>query len=101
MECNFTITDFYKAHQPLVDELYASIQAEYPQEIYGKPVKKLCDVADLPDRKYWVMLNEENKLIATVGVVLLKDHIAALKSMMLAKEYRGKRFIGSIITTCD
>lgn len=90
MECNFTITDFDKAHQPLVDELYDSIQAEYPQEIYGKPVKKLCDVADLPDRKYWVMLNEENKLIATVGIVLLKDHIAALKSMMLATDYRGK-----------
>lgn len=89
MEYYFAITDFDRAHQSLVDELYASIQAEYPEEIYGIPVKKLCDVVDLPDRKYWVMLNEENKIIATVGVVLLKDYIAALKSMMLAKEYRG------------
>jgi GNAT superfamily N-acetyltransferase len=86
---NYSITSFNKAHQISIDELYASIQSEYEEIIYGSPVKTIAELAELPDRQYWVVTNESGNVIATIGVVLLANNIAALKSMMVAKAYRG------------
>ena len=83
-----TIADFENTHQPGIDRLMEDVQKEFPETIYGPGTKKIIDVAFLPDRKYWVALHN-NVVIGTIGVVLLANRNAALKSMILQKEYRG------------
>jgi N-acetylglutamate synthase-like GNAT family acetyltransferase len=85
---SFSILDFHKAHQSSIDELYDSIQSEYSETIYGAPGKTITELSELTDRKYWVVL-DKGEVVATIGVVLLANNIAALKSMMIAKVCRG------------
>lgn len=92
----YSIIDFSKAHQPSIDELYASIQSEYDEVIYGTPTKTISELTEIPNRKYWVVENN-GKVIATVGVVLLANNIAALKSMMVAREYRGNGLADALL----
>ncbi len=93
----YSIIDFLKAHQSSIDELYASIQSEYDEVIYGSPTKTISELAELTGRQYWVAVNENGDVIATVGVVLLANNIAALKSMMIAKECRGSGLADSLL----
>jgi N-acetylglutamate synthase-like GNAT family acetyltransferase len=88
MEPGITIVDFENTHQPGIDRLMDDVQKEFSETIYGPGSKKIIDVAFLPDRKYWVAL-QGNVVIGTIGVVLMKNGNAALKSMILQKEYRG------------
>jgi N-acetylglutamate synthase-like GNAT family acetyltransferase len=82
------ITAFTPEHQPGVDLLLSDIQNEYLETIYGSRTKKITDVYNLPGRQYWVV-NDGDKMVGSIGVVLLADHNACLKSMFVQKEYRG------------
>lgn len=88
MNANYVITDFLPEHQPGIDRLLSGIQDEFAETIYGPQTLKMKDAAALPARKYWVVTHH-NKVVGAIGVVILQDCNACLKSMLLQKEYRG------------
>jgi N-acetylglutamate synthase-like GNAT family acetyltransferase len=47
-------------------------------------------VAHVIGNQFWVAVNGD-QLIGTIGVLLKKDHSAVVKSMFVAKEYRGTK----------
>ena len=85
---DIVITDFEDKYQPGVDKLLDSIQDEYAENIYGPGVLKMKDAAKLPGRRYWVALRN-GEVVGTVGLILLGNNNAVLKSMLLHKDYRG------------
>jgi len=88
MNPSVIITEFSPEYQPGIDLLLTEIQSEYPGTIYGSGTKKIAEVYDLPGRKYWVALNGD-RLIGSIGIVLLANNNACIKSMFLQKEYRS------------
>jgi N-acetylglutamate synthase-like GNAT family acetyltransferase len=88
MDKEIIINSFVSEYQPGIDILLSSIQQEFPEIIYGTESKKITDVAFLPGRRYWVALDQD-KVIGTIGIVLLKNNTACVKSMFLQKDYRG------------
>jgi N-acetylglutamate synthase-like GNAT family acetyltransferase len=89
MSNEIAITAFRPEHQPGIDSLLDDIQQEYPETIYGPASKKMIEVALMRGRKYWVALDQD-LVIGAIGLVLLADNNACLKSMFLKKEYRGE-----------
>ena len=88
MNPQVVITDFQSHYQAGFDLLLNEIQNEYPETIYGSGTKKLIDVYNLPGRKYWVA-TASAAVIGSIGIVILVDEKACIKSMFLQKNYRG------------
>ncbi len=54
MSPDLKIVDFEARFQPGFDQLHASIQNEYPENIYAPGSPKMKDVAGMQGRRYWV-----------------------------------------------
>jgi len=46
------------------------------------------EVAEIPTNKFWVALSE-NQVIGTIGLIPLSNSAIVLKSMFLARDFRG------------
>lgn len=83
MTASITITSYQLHHQPGISDLLDGIQGEFSQSIYAQnPPKNPLPV------KLWVALYND-VVVGTVGIILLSNGNAALKSMMVQKEFRG------------
>jgi len=67
----------------------AAIVPEYPQAFFHPSSPKMEVLYQLTGHQYWVAL-ADCKVVGTVGVILAGEY-ALLKSLFLAKEYRGSR----------
>ncbi len=81
------IVTYKKIHQNGIDTMMNEIALEFDSEIFPKTKS---DTSIIPD-KYWVAIDNE-KVIGTVGVLIIENSVGVLKKMMLKKEFRGKEF---------
>lgn len=81
------IASFQPSYQHGVDELLHSITPEYAEPFYDPLGKKMEDLYLLSGRSYWVAL-VDGLVAGTVGVIISKEY-AILKSLFVAKAYRG------------
>ncbi len=65
------------------------IASEFAEPVNGPQSTRLHEVYQLPEQKFWVALDGE-KVVGTVGLVLLPCHNAVLKRMMTDRAYRGR-----------
>jgi len=83
------IVEYQLEHQPGIDEMMRGIQEEYAELITTERSIKLYEAYKLPNQKYWVALHGD-RVVGTVGLILISNHNAVLKRMMADKEYRGR-----------
>jgi N-acetylglutamate synthase-like GNAT family acetyltransferase len=82
------IVAFDITHQPGIDFLFETIQEEFPEQMFPDPSQTIAKLSLAPNRYYWMALADQ-KVVATAGLLYLADHNCCLKSMFLAKEFRG------------
>src|SRR4051812_5539526 len=83
------IVPFVPAHQQGVDAMRAAIALEYPLPFFYASSPKMETVYKTPGHHYWVALAND-VVVGTVGVIVAGD-CAILKSLFVAKEYRGAK----------
>lgn len=83
------IVEYQPLHQPGVDLMMNGIASEFAEPVNGPQSTRLHEVYQLPEQKFWVALDGE-KVVGTVGLVLLPCHNAVLKRMMTDRAYRGR-----------
>jgi len=81
------IVTYKKTHQSGIDNMMHEIALEFDSEIFPKTTNETPIVPN----KYWVAIDDE-KVIGTVGVLVIDNDVGVLKKMMLKKEFRGKEF---------
>ena len=86
----FDIVPFEPLHQAGIDLLFKAIEEEYPEQVFADPSKTITELSRSRNRTYWVAL-ANGRVIGTAGIIFLTDNCCALKSMFLAKEFRGKK----------
>lgn len=97
------IVPFEAIHQPGIDLLFKAIEEEYSEQVFSGPSKTIAELSRSGNRIYWVAL-ANGIVIGTVGIIILNDNSCGLKSMFLAKEFRGdkgeisKRLLQTAIT---
>lgn len=82
------VAEYEPCHQSGIDRMMEGIAAEYDQAISGPQSVKILEAYQKPDQRYWVALDAE-KVVGTVGLILLSDGNAVLKRMMTDQAYRG------------
>ena len=82
------IIPYKKSFQPDVDAMMKTISDEFGEPIFSSSSIKMEFANRIINHKFWVA-SENGKIIGTAGIILLKNHNAALKSMFLLKEARG------------
>jgi N-acetylglutamate synthase-like GNAT family acetyltransferase len=84
------IVPFEAVHQPGIDLLYKAIGEEFPEQVFPDPSKTIAELSRSDNRLYWVAV-ANGIVIGTVGIIILNDNCCGLKSMFLAKEFRGDK----------
>jgi N-acetylglutamate synthase-like GNAT family acetyltransferase len=84
------IVPFEVIHQRGVDVLYQSIEEEFPEQVFPDTAVSITALSRSAARMYWVAL-ADGKVVGTAGVIFLNDNCCGLKSMFLAKEFRGNK----------
>ena len=84
------IVPFEVIHQPGIDLLFKAIEEEYPEQAFSDPSKTITELSRSGNRIYWVAL-ANGIVIGTAGIIILNDNCCGLKSMFLAKEFRGDK----------
>jgi len=83
MNSEIIIKDHDPYYQPGISDLLDGIQSEFSESIYGRnPPTNPIPV------KLWLALHND-VVVGTVGIAALNNNNAALKSMMVQKEFRG------------
>jgi len=91
------IIPFKNKHQPLVDVLLHKINAEFERSMFPDASVPMKTVAHAIGNQFWVAV-QNDELIGTIGVMLKKDHSAVVKSLFVAKEYRGTEVASLLLT---
>jgi len=81
------IVAYKDVYQKGINKMMNEIALEFGAEIFPKPTNETPVVPD----KYWVAIDNE-KIVGTVGVLVVKNDFGVLKKMMLKREFRGKEF---------
>ena len=79
------IVPYENVYQNDIDTMMNEIASEFDTLIVAKPTHETPIVPD----NYWVAIHNE-KVIGTVGIMVIKNGGAILKKMMLKKSFRGK-----------
>ncbi len=87
MAIKVKIVPFHSSHQPGVAAMRAAIATEYPLPFFHSSSPGMEALSQLPGHKYWVALADDT-VVGTVGVIV-NGNVAILKSLFVAKEYRG------------
>lgn len=82
------ISPFHPSYQKDIDNMMAKIAGEFAEAIFSPTSKKIVDIADFPNNRFWVALHE-NKAMGTIGLSTLSHHSIVLKSMFLARNLQG------------
>jgi N-acetylglutamate synthase-like GNAT family acetyltransferase len=80
---------FKNRDQILVDAMLKEIQLEFNEPFTSIASIKMKDAARMIHHRFWV-LKEEEKLAGTIGMIKMKNHSVALKSLFVRKEYRSR-----------
>lgn len=86
---NISLVEYQPSLQPGVDAMMEGIAAQFQQPINGPKSTTLAEAYQQPGQKFWIALDGE-KVVGTVGLVLLSAGNAVLKRMMTDREYRGR-----------
>jgi N-acetylglutamate synthase-like GNAT family acetyltransferase len=86
------IIPFQLHHQEGIDRLMLEIGNEFEEKMYSPDSKTISELSYDKKQKFWIALVEEI-VIGTVGIALLENKNAALKRLMVAKEFRGSKNI--------
>lgn len=87
-----TIIPFEPKYQRSVDKMMREIQNEFDEIMSPPGSKTLTDLYKDRHQQFWVALKGE-KVVGTVGIFKMKDNNAALKRLMVAKDFRGEKNI--------
>ena len=79
------IVPYKNVYQNDIDTMMNEITSEFDAQIVAKPTHETPIVPD----NYWVAMHNE-KVIGTVGTMVIKNGSGILKKMMLKKSFRGK-----------
>jgi len=79
------IVPYKNVYQNDIDTMMNEIAAEFDTQIFSKPTNETPIVPN----NYWVAIHNE-KVIGTVGIMVIKNRVGILKKMMLKKSFRGK-----------
>lgn len=74
------------------------IALEFKEPIFTTQSKKISDVFELANHRFWVA-TDGAKVIGTVGMVTLNNENLVLKSMFVDKEARGKGISDLLLST--
>lgn len=85
---DFKIIPYRGFHQPGVDEMMKIISEEFTEPIFSSSSIKMQIANRIRNHHFWVAMADK-KVIGSVGIILLKNHNAALKSMFLLKNVRS------------
>lgn len=83
------ITEYQLIYQSAIDKMMEGIAKEFAEPISSPQSIKLYEAYQQPGHKYWVALHG-NRVVGTVGLILLANHKAVVKRMMTDKAYRGQ-----------
>ncbi len=83
------ILPFRNKHQTLVDRLIGNISTEFELPITSSSSIPMKNVAHVIGNQFWVAMHKD-VLIASIGIMRMGNKRAVVKSMFVAKEYRGK-----------
>lgn len=75
-----------------------AIALEFKEPIFTTQSKKISDVFELANHRFWVA-TDGAKVIGTVGMVSLNDENLVLKSMFVDKEVRGQGISDLLLNT--
>ena len=79
------IVRYKNVYQNDIDTMMNEIAKEFGENIFSKPTTETPIVPN----NYWVAIHNE-KVIGTVGIMVIKNGVGILKKMMLKKSFRGK-----------
>ncbi|MFT5619362.1 MAG: hypothetical protein ACI85I_002605 [Arenicella sp.] len=81
------IIPYESTHQNGIDEMMCEIALEFKKQIFSKTI---IETPIVPDN-YWVAVNND-RVVGTVGILIIENNFGILKKMMLKKEFRAKEF---------
>jgi putative acetyltransferase len=91
-----TISTYKDEHKNQIGEMIINIQRgefNVPITLADQP-----DLAIIPEfyqknrGNFWVVLNDENEVVGSIGLIDMGGHEGAIRKMFVKKEYRGKEF---------
>jgi N-acetylglutamate synthase and related acetyltransferases len=85
----YSIVPYQPIYRQGVDDMLASIAAEFEETIYGPGTGNMDELSAIAGRSYWVLLHNGNTVGGTVGIAMIGNGIAVLKGMMLHAAHRG------------
>jgi len=100
MKQEIKITAFHPAHQKDIDVMMDNISLEFKEHIRTSRSKKIIDVFELPNHKFWVATNG-NQIIGTIGLQQLDNENIVLKSMFVDQMQRGLGISNLLLTTLE
>jgi N-acetylglutamate synthase-like GNAT family acetyltransferase len=86
------IVPFELHHQPDVDKLMMEIDNEFEERVTSANTKSISELLQDKNQKFWVAITED-AVVGTVGIYRLGNKNAALKRLMVAREFRGNKNI--------
>jgi RimJ/RimL family protein N-acetyltransferase len=89
LEAEISILPFQKEYQNDIDEMMESIALEFKQNILTENYKKIIELAELQNCKFWVAIVNK-KVVGTIGLVELENQNAEIKKMFVSKSFRGQ-----------
>jgi N-acetylglutamate synthase-like GNAT family acetyltransferase len=90
------IVEYEERFQPAIDRMMEEIQSEYSEKITTSRSTKINEAYKLPNQKYWVALEGET-VAGTIGLVLISNHNAVVKRMMVHPAYRGEKGVSKAL----
>lgn len=94
----FLLAQYEPSHQPGIDAMMEDIARDYQEPISGPQSANLFEESRRTHRRYWVALDGD-KVVGTVGLVLLVSPNAVLKRMMTHRATRGTGLAAMLLGT--
>lgn len=98
MNQSIKIIPFEKEHQSDIDAMMADIAQEFAAPVFSAQSKRIAEVYELPQNKFWVATNNV-KVAGTIGLTKLANGNVALKSMFVDKMFRGQNVSKLLLDT--
>lgn len=98
MGSNIQILPFQVEHQNDINVMMGSIALEFKESIFTENSKKIIDIFSIPNNQFWVAI-DNNKVVGTIGMVILSNQNIVLKSMFVDKMYRGQGVSNLLLKT--
>ena len=89
MRQKITISPFQAEYQRDIDSMMERISLEFEEPIFTKKSKKIAEIFQEINNKFWVAKND-HIVVGTIGLTRLSNNNIALKSMFVDKMFRSQ-----------